>query len=95
MRVCWSYRVGFSFLYTMAEHQSWEEHKASIRAFEQIIPIGSKWTHRKKPDAQYTIVDLVIDEATDSVSVIYERNGVRIARLASIFLEDVQKPEYQ
>ncbi len=79
----------------MVEHQSWEEHKASIRAFEQMIPIGSKWTHRKKPDAKYTIVDLVIDEATDTVSVIYEHNEVRFARLASIFLEDVQKPEYE
>ncbi len=73
----------------MVEHPSWEEHKAWLSKFEQLIPIGSKWTHRKKPDALYTVCDLVIDEATDMVSVIYERNWVRFARLAEIFLEDV------
>lgn len=73
----------------MAEHNSWEEHKAWLSMYEQLIPIGSKWKHRKKPDVHYTICDLVIDEATDMVAVIYECNWIRFARLAEIFLEDV------
>lgn len=79
----------------MAEHLSSDELKEFLRTYGQKIPIGSVWSHWKKPNAQYTICDLVIDEATDSVSVIYERNWIRFARLADIFLEDIDKPEYQ
>jgi hypothetical protein len=58
----------------MAEHLSWEELKELLSTYGQKIPIGSVWSHRKKPDVHYTVCDLVIDEATDMVSVIYERN---------------------
>jgi hypothetical protein len=79
----------------MAEHLSYDELKELLYTYGQKIPIGSVWTHWKKPDVQYTISDLVIDETTDSVSVIYECNEVRFSRLADIFLENVDKPEYQ
>ena len=57
----------------MAEHLSYEALKELLMTCAQTIPIGSVWTHWKKSDVQYVISDLVIDEATDSVSVIYER----------------------
>jgi hypothetical protein len=64
----------FYFIYIiMAEHLSREELKEILEKYGQLIPIGSKWVHWKKPDAHYIVRDLVIDEATDGVSVIYER----------------------
>lgn len=79
----------------MTEHLAWDELKTLLETYAAKIPIGSIWTHWKKPEAKYTISDLVIDEATDTVSVIYERNWIRFARLADVFLEKVNKPEYQ
>gem|GEM_PF-7084096 len=39
----------------------------------------------------YTIVDLVVDEATDTIAVVYEKQvtGIRFVRLASLFVEEV------
>ena len=58
----------------MAEHLSFDALKVLLSAYAAKIPVGSIWAHWKKPDVHYTVCDLVIDETTDMVSVIYERN---------------------
>ncbi len=57
------------------------------------FPIWSERTHYKHPDVVYIIRDLVIDEKTDSPSVVYQKKWdgtwVKFVRLASVFLEEV------
>ncbi len=81
----------------MAEHLSIDELKVLLSTYAVKIPIGSVWTHRKKPDVYYIICDLVIDEATDAIAVIYEQkvSWLRFVRLADIFLEQIEKTEYR
>ena len=79
----------------MAEHLALKDLKELLSTYGQKIPIGSVWSHWKKPDVHYAICDLVIDEATDMVSVIYEHDWIRFARLADIFVEVVDTVSYQ
>ncbi|MDP2670365.1 MAG: DUF1653 domain-containing protein [bacterium] len=78
----------------MTDHKSYEAMKKTLEDITQKIPVGSVRYHRKNPDHHYLIIDMVIDEATDSTLVIYERtpsiNGVHFARLTSIFLEELE-----
>lgn len=60
------------------------------------IPLWSTWTHRKNPSVIYTIIDLIVDEATDEIAVIYEHpSSLRFVRLAHSFLQEVTTPAWK
>jgi len=53
-------------------HLSLAQLVKNIETVAKQVPIGSLWVHYKNPDKYYRIVDLVIDEATDEVAVLYQ-----------------------
>lgn len=55
------------------------------------LPKWSVRKHRKNEEARYLITDLVIDEASDTVFVVYEQQhtGIRFVRSAEIYCEEV------
>lgn len=76
-------------------HFSSQELTSMLQDWSTIIPPWSVRHHRKKQDVLYTILDLVIDEPTDTVAVIYKQSttGICFVRLASVFVEKVQYDE--
>lgn len=74
-------------------HLSLEHLAKNIEIVEKHIPIGSSWVHYKNPDKHYHIMDLVIDEASDEVTVLYQEawNNIKFVRLARTFLEKIDK----
>jgi hypothetical protein len=87
--------VVFSYFLPMAEHASPEQLQQLLAAYAKKIPVGSRRYHRKKEEVTYLIVDLVVDEATEQVAVVYEQqsSGLRFVRSADSFLEQIEKPE--
>lgn len=74
----------------MSAHRSHEFLLLDIAEVSYTLPVSSQRYHRKDSTTLYTIRDLVIDEATDRVAVVYENpQGIRFVRLVSVFLETV------
>ena len=73
--------------------KSYKQFVNEINSVKIDIPVWSLWNHYKSQDTTYKVMDLVVDEASDSMMVIYEKEKnsqwVKFARLADIFLEDV------
>lgn len=83
-----------SYFFTMKKtnHISLEQLAMNIDDVSKVIPLWSLWFHYKNSEKRYRIVDLVIDEASDEVSVVYQGVGgieIKFVRLAKIFLEKV------
>ena len=82
-------------------HLSYNQLADSLQNIYSQIPLDSHRFHYKNPTIIYTIVDIVIDEATDTPAVIYQKlwdtQNIKFVRLASIFLElvgDQQRFQY-
>lgn len=57
------------------------------------IPVGSRYTHYKRPDRAYVIRDHALHEASESPLVVYEAcygKGLVFARTLENFTEDVE-----
>ncbi len=53
------------------EKKSDEELKQSLNTAKDKIVIGSRYSHYKNPESTYEVIDVVIDEATQTPLVIY------------------------
>ncbi len=69
-----------------------QELMSMLQDWSATIPVWSIRYHWKKKDVLYTVTDLVIDEPTDTVAVVYKQSttGICFVRLASVFVENVQ-----
>ena len=78
-------------------HVSYSELAQAIQVISDQIPINSQRYHYKDTTVAYVIRDIIIDEATDSPAVVYQKiwdiHGVKFVRLASIFLEKIWDQE--
>jgi hypothetical protein len=74
--------------------KSADELRKAIKDANEIVELGSTYIHYKNLSHQYTIVDLVIIEATEEIGVVYEAEyeplkGIRFLRPMSVFTEKV------
>ena len=76
---------------SMSVHVTQEQLTRELEKRSLRVPLWSVWYHRKNTEISYLITDLVIDESTDEVAVVYEQQYTRIrfVRLAKIFTEEV------
>jgi hypothetical protein len=70
------------------------ELRQSLIEANDIVEIGSTYVHYKNLSHEYTIVDLVIIEATEEIGVVYQAEyedlkGIRFLRPISVFTEKV------
>lgn len=52
-------------------HRTAQELKSLLQEAETLVQIGGRYFHYKRPDKFYTVLDLVIIEATEEVGVVY------------------------
>lgn len=76
-------------------HLSWDQLRVTLQAAEQKIPTWSLRFHRKAPEKEYIIRDIIIAEADDGVLIVYEATyeslqNIRFARPLHSFLETVE-----
>lgn len=73
-------------------HPPVEEILEKINQAKSQIEIGSKYYHYKHPDFLYTIIDIVVEEASDEPMVIYkgQGDGLTFARPYKSFIEQVE-----
>ena len=76
---------------TKTNHISLEQCAEKIEMISRDVPVGSWRVHWKNPDKPYRITNIVIDEATDEVAIVYQWqwSEVSFVRLAKIFLEEI------
>lgn len=75
-------------------HRTALELKSLLQEAETLVQIGGRYFHYKNPDKFYTVLDLVIIEATEEVGVVYradyeELEGVKFVRPIGEFLGQV------
>lgn len=75
----------------MSVHVPHEQLRTELEKRSLRVPLWSVWYHRKNSEISYVITDVVIDEATDEVAVVYEQQHtkLRFVRLAKIFIQEV------
>lgn len=52
-------------------HRTAQELKSLLQEAETLVKVGGRYFHYKNPDKFYTVLDLVIIEATVEVGVVY------------------------
>jgi len=60
-----------------------------------LVKLGGVYAHYKQGH-EYTIVDFIVDEASDSIHVVYEAQyepfiGIKFSRSLDSFIEEVEK----
>jgi hypothetical protein len=71
-----------------------DELRDSLVQANEVVEVGSTYIHYKNLSHEYTIVDLVIIEATEEVGVVYQAEydnlkGIKFLRPISVFTEKV------
>lgn len=64
-----------------------------LRAARLLVSVGGLYTHYKHPERTYGVKDLVIDEATEEVAVVYEAHygaGLIFVRALNSWTESVE-----
>ena len=83
----------------MAHQQTLTELYECLQRAEQQVPQGSQWVHYKDSAAAhpYTIVGHAIEESTEQVLVLYQKEAVTFARPLVEFLSTVEQqvPRFQ
>lgn len=77
----------------LMERTSESELLERLQAAQKRVPVGSRYTHYKRPDRAYVIRDHALHEASESPLVIYEAcycEGLVFARTLENFTEDVE-----
>lgn len=64
-------------------HLSQEELSESLSTAQDMVTIGSKYYHYKKPDQLYIVIAIGVQEETEEVCVVYQSeygNGITWVR---------------
>lgn len=72
-----------------------EELFQMIEEAKQKVKVGATYYHYKHPEQLYTLVDVIIIEATDEIGVLYRAeyeplNGITFMRPIEDFLAEVE-----
>jgi hypothetical protein len=76
-------------------HKNPIELKELLQEAEILVQIGGKYFHYKNPDKFYTVLDLVLIEATEEVGVVYradyeELKGIKFVRPVNEFCAKIE-----
>lgn len=77
------------------EHTPASILKKAITDTEQVVHIGSRYTHFKNPSVEYVVTGLGILEATEEVAVIYQSQSAETITFIRPFKSWAESVEHE